>query len=198
MPVKRRSVTPAGTDRIPQRKRKQKTSVSRDARAAAVDPGPLSTPERVRKASAEAQDLLRAIIPLNLPYAADYVRRNPPSDDAIAMFGFYTYELLMNARNKYLSGKGGGREKINQDLQTAINWIAAEIKQAGGTPTVRAVVTWIKEETGDFGQYSFEPMIPNCDDLMIDGEKLVWKDRDGREQSIAFSSLRRYLHRSKD
>lgn len=79
------------------------SSVSRDAPAAAVDSGPFATPEQARNAKADALNLLRAITPFNLPRAADYVRRNPPSADAIAMLGFLAYQVLTSAHRSFIA-----------------------------------------------------------------------------------------------
>jgi hypothetical protein len=46
--------------------------------------------------------------------------------------------------------------------------------------------------------YEFDPPIPNCGDLYIDGSKLVWKDRDGRELDRPFRSLEPYTKRAKE
>ncbi len=68
------------------------------------DPGPHATPELAFKAKAEARALLKVIRSLNLEYAAEHVRQNPPSPEAIAMLGFYAYELFTSARAKWNAG----------------------------------------------------------------------------------------------
>lgn len=79
-------------------KPKARRSQSRKAKTASANPGPIATAEEVQKANAGALDLLRAIWPLNLSGATDYVRRNPPDADAIAMLGFLAHRVLSSAR----------------------------------------------------------------------------------------------------
>jgi hypothetical protein len=66
--------------------------------AAVVDPGRKATPEEARKANAEAFALLAAIEPLNLPKAAERIRANPPSAEAVAMLASLYQRLLQRAR----------------------------------------------------------------------------------------------------
>jgi len=68
--------------------------------AAAIDPGPLAPPERVRPACDEALALLNAIYPLNLSRAADLIRDNPPSADAVAMLAFIAHDVLTRLTNQ--------------------------------------------------------------------------------------------------
>ncbi|SPJ18705.1 hypothetical protein SBBP2_890022 [Burkholderiales bacterium] len=73
--------------------------------AGPIDPGPLAPPERVRPARDEALALLKAIYPLNLSHAADLIRDNPPSPDAVAMLGFIAHAVFASARNRSNKGR---------------------------------------------------------------------------------------------
>ncbi len=97
--------------------------------------------------------------------------------------------------------KGGKRSKINEALQQALNRIAADLSGQGKRITRGLLRDWVTEKTprdefGGFEPYSFDPLIPNCDDLYIDGSKLVWKDREGREQDNKLKNLDRYIKRA--
>ena len=58
-----------------------------------IDAGRKATPEEALQANTEAMDLALKIDPLNLKYAAEYIRQNRPSPEAIAMLGFITQAL---------------------------------------------------------------------------------------------------------
>lgn len=60
----------------------------------AGDPGRLATPEEAQQAKAEARTLLQEIAPLNLPRAAEHIRSNPPSAEAVAILGFIVHDVL--------------------------------------------------------------------------------------------------------
>jgi hypothetical protein len=80
-----------------------------------------TSPERVRKARAEARNLLKAIWPHDLPQAAKYIRSNPPSADAIAMLPFEADDLFVSARAKYNASrphKSQMREEVRQIKKT--------------------------------------------------------------------------------
>jgi hypothetical protein len=70
-------------------------------------PGPKASPARAQKASAEAFELLRALFPFNLPRAAQYVRDNPPSPDAIATIAFLAYDVFTRERQGVMQGAPG-------------------------------------------------------------------------------------------
>lgn len=90
------------------------------------DPGPIAEPRRVAKADAEVLDLLRHIDPLNLSFAADYIRKHPPSADAIAWLATCVYKIFMRneacrrkqtaqaAANARHDQPGGSRDKQQQ------------------------------------------------------------------------------------
>jgi hypothetical protein len=63
----------------------------------------LASPARARKAKAEAHKLLLALLELNLAPAAQYIRDNPPSADAIAMLAFYGHDVLTLARQRAIA-----------------------------------------------------------------------------------------------
>jgi hypothetical protein len=65
---------------------------------AAVDPGPFATPAVAEKAYAEASALFQALYPLNLEYAAEHVRRYPPSAEAVAWLAFLADQARINVR----------------------------------------------------------------------------------------------------
>ena len=50
-------------------------------------PGSRSDPEEGKRAFAEAEALREAIWKMHGPLAAEYIRQNPPSPEAIALFG---------------------------------------------------------------------------------------------------------------
>ena len=97
--------------------------------------------------------------------------------------------------------KGGKRSKINEALQQALNRIAADLSEQGKRITRGFLRDWVTEKTpqNEFGEsepYSFDPLISNCDDLYIDGSKLVWKDRESREHDNNLKNLDRYIERA--
>ena len=106
------------------------------------------------------------------------------------------------AKTPSLYGKEGGRaSRVNSALQDAITRIVQDLRSKGiPKPTLGELKHWLadrkavtKPRPGYPVPYSFESSISNCDELYIDGDRLVWTDRAGKEQSITFSSLRRYL-----
>lgn len=92
--------------------------------------------------------------------------------------------------------KGGRRGKWNTALQEVINKVRADIVSNKKRATLSTVKDWFRDNATFDDPHSFNPPIPNCDDLYIDGKKLVWKDRDGRERDAALVSLRRYIDRA--
>ena len=99
--------------------------------------------------------------------------------------------LNQNARRK-----GGKRRKYNQALQDAIARLRQQIGDDGKTMTLPTLKDWFRQNASYEEPFSFEPPIPNCDELYIDGEKLVWTDRDGRERALGLRSLERYIRRA--
>lgn len=101
--------------------------------------------------------------------------------------------------------RGGSQPKFNRGLQTAINRIAEDLQAKGQRLTTASILRWLQEQTrrgrdpnDEPERYSFDPEIPDCDDLQIDGGKLYWKDRQGRERDISLRSLEPYVRRTKD
>ena len=92
--------------------------------------------------------------------------------------------------------KGGRQPKYNQALQEAVGRFRDKIEPGGERLTLSKLKDWIRQNASPNEQYSFEPPIPNCDDLYIDGSRLIWKDRHGRERDCALRSLERYIQRS--
>jgi len=75
-----------------------------------IDPGPYATPEQAQKANDEAYTILLEILPMNLPSAAEYIRSNPPSAEAIATLPFLYQDLVTNEQRRKRfpgSSKGG-------------------------------------------------------------------------------------------
>lgn len=103
--------------------------------------------------------------------------------------------------DKNRAAQGGRDPKYNTALQKAINQIAVCLRQGGNPITPAHIKEWFKERNATSSPsgepFSFEPPLPNCDELYIDGPKLVWKDRHGQENDMAFRSLERYLVRAK-
>ena len=103
-------------------------------------------------------------------------------------------------------GKHGGLAgRFNNDLQEAINRIADDLAKNDEKPTLGNLLAWFVQRKAvtkpllNWPQnWNFEEAIAGCEDLYIDGKKLVWKDRDGREQDISLTSLRPYLGRAKE
>lgn len=101
--------------------------------------------------------------------------------------------------------RGGSQPKFNRGLQTAINRIAEDLQAKGQKFTTKSVIKWLQEQTrrgrdpnDESERYSFDPEIPDCDELQIDGCKLYWKDREGRERDISSRSLEPYVRRAKN
>ncbi len=98
-----------------------------------------------------------------------------------------------NGLTRSARSKGGKRRKYNQGLQEAINRIREEV---GPNLTLGTLKDWFRNNLNSYEPYSFDPPIPNCDDLYIDGSKLVWKDREDREQATSLRSLEPYVFRA--
>lgn len=114
-----------------------------------------------------------------------------------------TEEDLQKQDITKLSSIGGTRKKINESLQEAINKIVADIVNHGKDATQGIFRDWFEDKGAVFHAATelkpveFDPPIPNCDDIYIDGNKLVWKNRDGVEKEMALTSLRKYLDRAR-
>lgn len=99
--------------------------------------------------------------------------------------------LNQNARRK-----GGKRPKYNKALQEVIGLVRQQLIDDGEKPTLSTLTDWFRQNASAGNPYSFEPPIPDCDDLYVDGEYLVWKDRTGRDTELKLRSLDRYLRRA--
>lgn len=112
-------------------------------------PGPLATAERAAKARTEARAILEAILPLNLPRAAELIRRRRPTPDAIALLPFLAHALLASAdrsqrgtaaaRARWLKDQPADRNLIREyvaeerrkDKRHAIRNATRRLNQAG-------------------------------------------------------------------
>lgn len=65
--------------------------------AAAPDPGPRATQAQAKSARDEALALLLALVPLNLPRAAEEVERRQPSAAGVAFLAFIAHDVLTRA-----------------------------------------------------------------------------------------------------
>lgn len=94
--------------------------------------------------------------------------------------------------------EGGKRRKYNRALQEAINRVHQKVGGDRKTLTLSALKNWFDTNSSDDEPYSFEPPIPDCDDLYIDGQKLVWTNRRGRESDLTLRSVERYVRRANE
>lgn len=124
------------------------------------------------------------------PEKGSAIAAGPPSQQAAEQIGSKD-GLNQNARRK-----GGKRTKYNQALQDAIARLRQQIGDDGKTMTLPTLKGWLRQNASYEEPFSFEPPIPNCDELYVDGQKLVWKDRHGRECDLAVRSLERYIRRA--
>lgn len=103
--------------------------------------------------------------------------------------------------------RGGSKSKYHVGLQQAINRVGEDLAHRGEKLTQKPFTARIiKNTTGRHGtdestieddRYSFDPPIPDCDWLYIDGRKLVWRDHEGLEQERSLRSLTLYFKRAK-
>ena len=91
--------------------------------------------------------------------------------------------------------KGGKRSKYDRPLQEAVNRVRDDLAK-GKQLTLPNFKDWMHEHGSYEDPYVFEPPVPGCDDLYIDGSRLIWIDLDGRGQGISLVSLRRYFARA--
>jgi hypothetical protein len=83
------------------------------------DPGRKATPEEAGKAFSEAHQLLVELLPLNLEKAAEYIRNNSPSAEAIAVLAFHAHDQLTRARNRYVAKESPRRSRLPYKLKEA-------------------------------------------------------------------------------
>lgn len=98
--------------------------------------------------------------------------------------------------------KGGSRPKYNQALQQAVNLVKKDLAREGKKLALKPFENWIDDNTRnkntpDEIRYSFDPPIPDCDDLCFDGQKLTWLDSEGVGHDISPRSLAPYFKRAK-
>lgn len=128
------------------------------------------------------------------PFAAPTTLPTPEETEGID--GAPLADVAEAGLTKAARQKGGRQPKYNQALQEAVGRFRDKIEPGGERLTLSKLKDWIRQNASPNEQYSFEPPIPNCDDLYIDGSRLIWKDRHGRERDCALRSLERYIQRS--
>lgn len=90
----------------------------------------MTTPKLiVRKARKEAHVLLRALYPLDLLPAAEYIRDNPPSPEAIAMLGFHVHEVLDKAQKSVAGSTLRSAPSIIEQLRKTGLQSLAEVRE---------------------------------------------------------------------
>jgi len=85
-----------------------------------IDPGPFATAEQARKAEEEALALLQTLWPLNIPYAAEHIRNNPPSAEAIATLGFSAYRVIDSAQSTNAARAPRPKTRAEQVRRTGV------------------------------------------------------------------------------
>jgi len=98
---------------------------------AIADPGPRATPEQAQQANEEALALFRALLPLNLPRAADVVRSAPPSPEAIAMLAFVAHDLMMRLGQRERAARPRGGPTPEQVEQFRRQYLGRNGKDRG-------------------------------------------------------------------
>lgn len=93
-------------------------SSSTRAAEAPHDLSRLATQEELRKADAEIRSLLSSIDHLNLPAAAEFIRNNPPSAEAIAWLPYRAHKLLTSRRASH-SARQPRRSAIVEQIRKA-------------------------------------------------------------------------------
>lgn len=96
--------------------------------------------------------------------------------------------LTANARSK-----GGSRSKQNPWLLKAIRRIVDMLNEDGIPPTSTAIWNWLCDNAQLDNPYEFDPPIPGCDDLYVDGDTLYFKDQEGNVRIRNRRTLERYL-----
>ena len=140
-------------------------------------PKPINTTVSLSDIFVNQFDITRFLLGNNLPVPQDWHEIVASGDG-----------LTRSTRSK-----GGKQRKYNQGLQEAINRIRENV---GPNLTLGTLKDWFRNNLNSDEPYSFDPPIPNCYDLYIDGSKLVWKDREDREQDMSLKSLERYVRRA--
>ena len=85
--------------------------------------------------------------------------------------------------------------KYHTGLQSAINTIVPKLSKA----TIGGLKQYLRERGAESHLLPMRPLeldIPNCDEIYLDGQKLVWTDREGRECTRSLRSIERYLNRA--
>ena len=93
--------------------------------------------------------------------------------------------------------KGGSRRKYDQGLQSFINRLAAEFKDAEKLLTPPTLKAWLVKNAEPGEGYDPTPEILDCDDIEFNGSELLWKDHTGSQKSIKIKSVDRYISRAK-
>ena len=108
-------------------------------------------------------------------------------------------------RNPQEAGRrGGSQPKYQGGLQEAVNRIVSDLRDDEIRATLGAFRRWFEQRGAivqlpivNWKPWSFDPPIPSCDDLYIDGQKLVWKDRDGHERDRSLRTMESYIARAR-
>jgi len=150
----------------------------------------------VLKARKEAHALLKKLYPLDLLPAAEYIRNNPPSPEAIAMLGFHVHEVLDKAQRS-ADGKKGiearyqNQVNLKRALQEIVNKSVAQLIKEGKKTTLNNVLDKIimNQETS--------VKISDCE-IGIEGDKIVCTDNhDDTKISLKRRSFERYVTKAK-
>lgn len=112
----------------------------------------------------------------------------------------------MSARELPAQGqRAGERRKYDTALQDVINHIFRALKGSGKKGTMADMKDLFISKRAMAGAdpdgwelSPFETSIPNCDELYIEGENLMWKDRGGNERYKKFRSLEPYFKRARE
>ena len=81
----------------------------------------------------------------------------------------------------------------NPWLRKAMKRIADMLTKDGIPPTSSAIWDWLCDNAQPNSPYEFEPPIPGCDELYVDGDTLSFTDQKGNVQTRRRRTLERYL-----
>ncbi len=93
--------------------------------------------------------------------------------------------------------KGGSHSKQNRWLLEAFQRIADMLTDDGIQPTSPAIWNWVCDNAQSNAPHEFDPIIPGCDLLYVDGDELIFTDQEGNRKSRTRRSLERYRPRPK-
>jgi hypothetical protein len=81
-----------------------------------IDPGPRCPPELGRKARAAASALLERLKPLNVPFAVESLRANPPEPEAVALLAVYAHDLWTREKQSQISRDWSRRPDLTKPI----------------------------------------------------------------------------------